>query len=331
MSKIKQIRKPNPDRKKKKIIINENNEDKKENENENTLQLNEQKDSDNADKKNNAEETNDNNNINEENVNEEKQEEINDVNEFDAEEENMKIDVDNIKYINPYMTEEDINNPNPFLKTAEMKEVKFFEIKYKKKSVKLRELAIDCQYNNFKEKQLDIEMNDNDANKGEQKVNVPSNLSSYFLFSDKIFYRRNLGRKLNSFKQLDMPKNRYQESISPLSFYDNEHKKFRESSLKNEKPVTFTENYAMKTFYNFKDNFLQIRKTLSAHKEIAFKNTLLYKNSKPKYRIKLDTMAIIPNDKNKFPLYYLPYRKQNGLLTGPKERKPDKKPKKDKK
>ena len=283
---------------------------KKENENENTLQLNERKDSDNADKKNNIEETNDNNNINEE---------------------NMKIDVDNIKYINPYMTEEDIINPNPFLKTTEMKEVKFFEIKYKKKSVKLRELAIDCQYNNFKEKQLDIEMNDNDANKGEQKVSIPSNLSSYFLFSDKIFYRRNLGRKLNSFKQLDMPKNRYQESISPLSFYDNEHKKFRESPLKNVKPVTFTENYAMKTFYNFKDNFLQIRKTLSAHKEKTFKNTLLYKNSKPKYRIKLDTMAIIPNDKNKFPLYFLPYRRQNGLLAGPKERKPDKKPKKDKK
>jgi hypothetical protein len=332
MSKIKQIRKPNPDRKKKKIIINENNEDKKETENENVLQLNEPINTDNDDKKDNVEETNDINNKKEENDNEEKKEEINDIEELDAEEENMKVDVDNIKYINPYMSEEDINNPNPFLKTAEMKEVKFFEIKYKKKSVKLRELAIDCQYNNFKEKQLEIEMNtENDANKGTQKVAIPSNISSYFLFSDKIFYRRNLGRRLNSFKQLDKPKDRYQESISPLSFYDNAHKKFRESPLENEKPFAFTENDAIKTFYNFKDNFLQMRKSLSARKEKVFKNTLLYRNSKPKFRIKLDTMAIIPNDTNKFPLYFLPYRRQNGLLTGPKERKPDKKSKKDKK
>ena len=74
-----------------------------------------------------------------------------------------------------------------------------------------------------------------------------------------------------------------------------------------------------------------MRKTLSAHKEKEFKNTLLYKNSKPKYRIKLDTMIIPPNDKNKFPLYYLPYKKENALLTGPKQLKPEKKSKKDKK
>ena len=336
MSKIKQIRKPNPDRKKKKIVIIENDEEKKEkkeNDGEKKLELNEPINSDNVDIKNTVGETDGINNTNEENNNEEKQEEeINDIEELDVEEDNSKIDIDNIKYVNPYMNEEDINNPNPFLKTAEMKEVKFFEIKYKKKSVKLRELAIECQYYNFKEKQLELEMNtENDTNKGPQKIVIPSNLSSYFLFSDKIFFRRNLGRRLNSFNQLDMPKNRYQESISPLSFYDNEHKKFRESPLKNEKPVTFTENYAMKTFYNFKDNFLQMRKTLSAHKEKVFKNTILYKNSKPKYRIKLDTMSFIPNDKNKFPLYYLPYKKQNGLLTGPKEKKPDKKSKKEKK
>ena len=74
-----------------------------------------------------------------------------------------------------------------------------------------------------------------------------------------------------------------------------------------------------------------MRKTLSARKEKDFKNSLLYKNSKPKYRIKLDLMSIPPNDKNKFPIYYLPFKKQNGLLAGPKDKKPDKKSKKDKK
>ena len=333
MSKIRQIRKPDPDRKKKKIIIIDNKEDKNEiEENENKLNLNEELNTENADIKNTVGETNNVNNINEDNNDEVENEHSNEIEELNKEEEILKIDIDNIKYINPYMSEEDINNPNPFLKTPEMKEVNFYEIKYKKKSIKLRELAIECQYNNLKEKQLELDTNsENDNNKEAQKVKVPSNLSAYYLFSDKIFLRRNLGRQLNSFNELDMPKNRYQESISPLSFYDNKHKKFRESSLKKEKPITLTDNFALKTFYNYKDNYLQIRKTLSAHKEKAFKNTLLYKNSKPKYKIKLDTMVIMPNDKNKFPIYYLPFQKQNSLLPGPKDKKNEKKGKKEKK
>jgi len=333
MSKIRQIRKPDPDRKKKKIIITDNKEDKNEiEENENKLNLNEELNTENADIKNTVGETNNVNNINGGGGDEVENENSNEIEELNKEEEILRIDIDNIKYINPYMSEEDINNPNPFLKTPEMKEVNFYEIKYKKKSIKLRELAIECQYNNLKEKQLELDTNsENDNNKEAQKVKVPSNLSAYYLFSDKIFLRRNLGRQLNSFNELDMPKNRYQESISPLSFYDNKHKKFRESSLKKEKPITLTDNFALKTFYNYKDNYLQIRKTLSAHKEKAFKNTLLYKNSKPKYKIKLDTMVIMPNDKNKFPIYYLPFQKQNSLLPGPKDKKNEKKGKKEKK
>jgi len=333
MSKIRQIRKPDPDRKKKKIIITDNKEDKNEiEENENKLNLNEELNTENADIKNTVGETNNVNNINGGGGDEVENENSNEIEELNKEEEILRIDIDNIKYINPYMSEEDINNPNPFLKTPEMKEVNFYEIKYKKKSIKLRELAIECQYNNLKEKQLELDTNsENDNNKEAQKVKVPSNLSAYYLFSDKIFLRRNLGRQLNSFNELDMPKNRYQESISPLSFYDNKHKKFRESSLKKEKPITLTDNFALKTFYNYKDNYLQIRKTLSAHKEKTFKNTLLYKNSKPKYKIKLDTMVIMPNDKNKFPIYYLPFQKQNSLLPGPKDKKNEKKGKKEKK
>ena len=328
MSKIRQIRKPNPEKKKKKIIINDYG-DKKENEVEKKLKLNEELNTDNADIINTVGETSNINNINKENIEKENADEIE---ELSKEEENLKIDTENIKYINPYMSEEDINNPNPFLKTPEMKEVNFYEIKYKKNAVKLKELAIDIQYNNYKERQLDLETNSEiDNNKEIKKVTVPSNLSAYFLFSDKIFYRRNLGRRLNSFKELDMPKNRYQESISPLSFYDNKHKQFRDKARKKEKPIIFTENFALRTFYNFQDNFLKIRKTLSAHKEKVFKNTLLYKNSKPKYRIKLDKMSMLPDDKNKFPIYYLPYQKQNGLLAGPKDKKNDKKSKKDKK
>ena len=251
MSKIRQIRKPNPDRKKKKFKIVDDKEEKKEKENENKLQLNDNDDND----VNKEKETDNINDINDENNNEEMKPEANDIEELNEEEEIMKIDTNNIKYINSYMCEEDIKSTNPFMKSPELKEVKFYEINSKKKAIKLKELAIECQYNNFKEKQLELDINaENETNKTTQKVLIPSNLSSYFMFSNNIFYRRNLGRRLNTFKELDMPKNRYQESISPLSFYDNVHKKFRESPLKKERGITFTENYAMKTFYNFKDN-----------------------------------------------------------------------------
>ena len=116
---------------------------------------------------------------------------------------------------------------------------------------------------------------------------------------------------MNNFKLIDMPKDRYQDSLSPLSFFDNKHKEFREN-LKyqnNFEQTTTNNNYAMRTFYRFKDDFLQVRKSLSAHKVKTFKNTLFYKNSKPKFRIKLDSMVNVPNDKNRFALYYLPNTK----------------------
>ena len=346
MSKIKQIRKPNPDRKKKKFVIiaenHEKKEEEKENEEEHKLNLSDELNTDNVDIKNTVGETNGMHGTNEENNNENSKEEEKDNNNDNIkieeeinkqeEEDNNKVNIENIKYINPYMSEEDINNPNPFLKTPEMKEVNFYEIKNENKAINLRQIAIDSQYENYKLKQLELETNgEPDNSKGPQKVIIPSNLSSHFLLSNQIFYRRNLGRRLNSFNELDMPKNRYQESISPLSYYDNKHKNFREQSLKDEQPVSVTENFALKTFYNLKDNFLQMRKTLSAHKEKVFKNTLLYKNSKPKFRIKLDSMSVLPNDKNKFPIYYLPFKKEDGLLAGPKPKKGDKKEKKKKK
>ena len=256
----------------------------------------------------------------------------------------LKIDIHNIKYINPYKTEEQIkkeidtinnnnnqnnntkiNNDNNNQANNENKTVKFYEIKNNKKAVKLKELAIETQYNNFKIKQNELNELDNKSN---QKVLIPSNLSSRLMFSDKIFHRRNLGRTLNNFKEIDTAKNRYKESISPLSFYDDIHKNFRETPSMVDTKAVLTENFAIKTFYNYKNNFLLMRKTLSAHKEREFKNTLIYKNSKPKYRIKLDDMSIMPNDMNKFPIYYLPYKKENGLLTEPKNKKDDKKHKK---
>ena len=282
-SKIKEIKKHDPNRKKKKIIILGLNDKKSEKNSNINLE---------PDEESNEEEEN----------NEEEKEFMDEKLEKD-----MKIDMHNIKYINPYKTEEQIkkeidsinnnnnqnnntkiNNDNNNQANNENKPVKFYEIKNNKKAVKLKELAIETQYNNFKIKQNELNELDNKSN---QKVLIPSNLSSRLMFSDKIFYRRETPSMVDT-------------------------------------KAVLTENFAIKTFYNYKNNFLLMRKTLSAHKEREFKNTLIYKNSKPKYRIKLDDMSIMPNDMNKFPIYYLPYKKENGLLTEPKNKKDDKKHKK---
>ena len=312
-SKIKEIKKPDPNRKKKKIII---------------LGLNENKQ--------HQEEEHENNNVIIENEEENDKEEENNEEEKELMDEKVekdkKIDMNNIKFINQYKSEEQIKkahlNNNIYNKEEnEDKKIQFYEIKINKRGFKLKELAIDTQYNDLKAKQNELNESDNKQN---QKVVIPSNLSTYLMFSDKIFYRRNLGRALNNFKEIDIPKSRYQESFSPLSLYDNKHKQLRESPSKLNKKVTLTENFAVKTYYNFKNNFLQMRKSLSAHKEKEFKNTLIYKNSKPKYRIKLDDMSIMPNDMNKFPIYYLPYKKEDELMAGPKNKKGDDKKKRKK-
>ena len=312
-SKIKEIKKPDPNRKKKKIIILGLNENKK-----------------------HQEEEHENNNVIIENEEENDKEEENNGEEKELMDEKVekdkKIDMNNIKFINQYKSEEQIKkahlNNNIYNKEEnEDKKIQFYEIKINKRGFKLKELAIDTQYNDLKAKQNELNESDNKQN---QKVVIPSNLSTYLMFSDKIFYRRNLGRALNNFKEIDIPKSRYQESFSPLSLYDNKHKQLRESPSKLNKKVTLTENFAVKTYYNFKNNFLQMRKSLSAHKEKEFKNTLIYKNSKPKYRIKLDDMSIMPNDMNKFPIYYLPYKKEDELMAGPKNKKGDDKKKRKK-
>ena len=302
-SKIKEIKKPDPNRKKKKIIIvglNGNKPQQQENEEENNIKENEEE-----------------NEKNEENKEEEEEEK-----EFMDEsiEKDKKVDLGNIKYINQYKTENQLKN--------EDKKVQFYEINNNKRGFKLKELAIETQYNDLKMKQNELNESDNKQN---QKVLIPSNLSSYLMFSDKMYYRRYLGRALNNFKEIDIAKHRYKEGITPLSFYDDKNKELREPPSKYSNRITFTDNFALKTFYSNKNNFLQMRKTLSAHKEKEFKNTLLYRNSKPKYRIKLDDMSIMPNDANRFPIYYLPFKKEDELLSAPKNKKADDKKKHKKK
>ena len=113
-SKIKEIKKPDPNRKKKKIVIvglNGNKPQQQENEEENNIKENEEE-----------------NEKNEENKEEEEEEK-----EFMDEsiEKDKKVDLGNIKYINQYKTESQLKN--------EDKKVQFYEINNNKRGFKLKE------------------------------------------------------------------------------------------------------------------------------------------------------------------------------------------------
>jgi hypothetical protein len=303
MSKMKQIKKTNPNRKKTRNEINEPNKEEDE-----KKQLEAEKEE----------------KIKEEIIEQEKDVIVKESSKK-LDKKNLKINIDNIKYINPYLTEKDCNDQNPFIKKEEAKNVTFYEIKSKDACEKLKEISMNNQYNNFKKLQLDIEENNSKENK---KITMPSPLTSKLLFSDKIFLRRHLSRQLNGFKEFDMIKNRYQGNINPLSYYDDKYTEFRNSTSRNEKKGS-TESFALKTYYNYNNNFLKIRKTLSAHNEKIFRDNKLFKKSKPKFRIILGEMNFLPKDKKKFNYYFLPNKVENQLLAAYKI--DDKKGKKSKK
>ena len=106
----------------------------------------------------------------------EKEDEENDKEEENNEEEkelmdekvekDKKIDMNNIKFINQYKSEEQIKkahlNNNIYNKEEnEDKKIQFYEIKINKRGFKLKELAIDTQYNDLKAKQNELNESDN--------------------------------------------------------------------------------------------------------------------------------------------------------------------------
>ena len=81
-------------------------------------------------------------------------------------------------------------------------------------------------------------------------------------------------------------------------------------TINNKKP----ENFMFKTFSNFKNDFLSMRRTLSCYHEEQMRNSKLYSRQGKRMRIKLDQMVYTPRDNINYPIIYLPVP-GNSLLT----------------
>ena len=68
-----------------------------------------------------------------------------------------------------------------------------------------------------------------------------------------------------------------------------------------------------KTFSNFKNDFLSMRRTLSSYLEDQVKNSKLYSRGGKKLRIKLDEMVSSPNKNINYPIIFLPLGGNNLL------------------
>ena len=69
------------------------------------------------------------------------------------------------------------------------------------------------------------------------------------------------------------------------------------------------------TFTNFKNDFLNMRKTLSNFNEVQMRNSKLYSRGGKKMRIKLDEMMHTPRENINYPIVYLPLPGNNLLTT----------------
>ena len=69
-----------------------------------------------------------------------------------------------------------------------------------------------------------------------------------------------------------------------------------------------------KTFSNFKDDYLSMRRTLSSFHEEQMRNSKLYSRGGKKMRIQLKELVSTPRDNINYPIIYLPVPGSN-LLT----------------
>ena len=210
---------------------------------------------------------------------------------------NYKIDINQFKKL---ISEIDDKTS---LKSTQIKKNKIYDIK---------DDYLDKKNKEMKEKNLDLEINA-DKSKKLKQINIEPSIAAKLLFTNRLYSIRNFNRKLNDFKIFDLKKTSYLESLTPLSLYDLKYESFRKN--KKNQIINYNSNninnFGMKTFYNNKGNFLEMRKSISAHKSREFKNSLLYKKSKIKTKHIFDKILFYKNDNIKYSMYFYPKTEAN--------------------
>ena len=268
---------------------------------------------------------NNNNSDSEENKKEEEEEKKENSIHFSEEEKKEpkpKVDLNNIKYIGPNLKKDKqiIKRASTF-GNMERTEITI-NINLKIKPYELKKQTIDYKIKYKIEKDIEIKesnqdnYNNNNNNNNQKEFPLQSDISTYRDFTDRTSYLRKINSKLNNVNNVDAPKNGYIHHFTPLSFFDKKNTQLKTERMKsNEIPeIKKQENFMFKTFSNFKNDFLSMRRTLSSYHEEQMRNSKLYSRQGKRMRIKLDQMVYTPRDNVNYPIIYLPIP-GNNLLT----------------
>jgi len=263
----------------------------------------------------------------EENENEKEKEEIKEeeksihFSEEEIKEPKPKINLNDIKYIGPSIN----NNNNVKVRKATTfnnmgRNEIIININMKINPVQLKKKTIDSKikYKIEKDKELneteDNNYSYNNTNSNKKKeFPLQSDILSYRDYTDRTSYLRKINTKLNNVNQVDVAKDSYIHHFTPLSFFDNKHKLIKKQNKKNESSDQ-EESFMFKTFSNFKDDYLSMRRTLSSYHEEQMRNSKLYSRGGKKMRIQLKELVSTPRDNINYPIIYLPVPGSN-LLT----------------
>ncbi len=227
-----------------------------------------------------------------------------------------KVNLNDIKYIGPK-----INDNNKNIKRAstfgnmERTEIKI-NINLKIKPYELKKQTIDSKIQYKIEKDIEVResnqdnynYNSNNVNNIQKEFPLQSDVSTYRDFTDRSSYLRKINSKLNNVNNVDVAKNNYFHHFTPLSFFDKKNTQIKTERMRsNDNSNTKkTENFMFKTFSNFKNDFLSMRRTLSSYHEEQMRNSKLYSRQGKRMRIKLDQMVYTPRDNINYPIIYLP-------------------------
>ena len=201
-----------------------------------------------------------------------------------------KIDLNNIKYIGPVSNEKETKNKmRQTLNNNEINE-KVFSINIKIKQVELKKKTIDSKIKYKIEKDLEMKENEQNNIKNKKEFPLQSDIASFRDFTNRTSYLRKINTKLNDINNIDVPKNNYFQHFNPLSYFDNKnYTSFRKEERFNSEDKE-EKNILLKTFSNFKNDFLSMRRTISNLHEQQMRNSKLYSRGGKRLRIKLDEL-----------------------------------------
>lgn len=241
------------------------------------------------------------------------------------EEHHDKVNINNIQYISNF-NEESAANFMDYINQTKNKE-KTISINFKSSKLTKLDILLTNQLHSKYEKDAEIEDKIKQTNNENEKSELLKTITTSSLASDtlsalrqrnKVFHYRILGSSMNEFNIYE--RDRHKKYLTPLSGYDPTYvsqfkiKKQHTEDNNNNNNNGRNSNYFLKTFSQFPNDYLQMRKTVSKFNETTFQRSKVFKKGNKKYKIHMKQMSSAIKDNNKvYPENYLPIQ-GNSLL-----------------